>query len=215
MPHAKMASTCKLQRPRNRVSIERIGFGRVGPGQAPAISRDHRAWTPTTASNLMALCYVALSAYALSWTLPSPIVRAPAARMSGFIPEGDNAKQMSSSELITFAGLTDEWQSLTKAALIRLDRNRVLQDKPSYKDINGMIESYVEEADKAGLGWTKQEAESEVVRYLMRQALADEGGLDGDGQDKAAFALLALLLGLGTAQGLSSIGALDAFTTGG
>ena len=98
---------------------------------------------------------------------------------------------------------------------VRLDRNRVLQDKPSYKDINGMIESYVEEADKAGLGWTKQEAESEVVRYLMRQALADEGGLDGDGQDKAAFALLALLLGLGTAQGLSSIGALDAFTTGG
>ena len=53
------------------------------------------------------------------------------------------------------------------------------------------------------------------MRYLMRQALADEGGLDGDGQDKAAFALLALLLGLGTAQGLSSIGALDAFTTGG
>ena len=160
------------------------------------------------------LIYVALSA--LSWTLPNaPLPRAPAARMSGFIPEGDNAKQMSSSELITFAGLTDEWQSLTKAALLRLDRNRVLQDKPSYKDINGMIESYVEEADKAGLGWTKQEAESEVVRYLMRQALADEGGLDGDGQDKAAFALLALLLGLGTAQGLSSIGALDAFTTGG
>ena len=38
--------------------------------------------------------------------------------------------------------------------------------------------------------------EGEVVRYLQRQALADEGGIDGDGQDKAAFALLALLIGL-------------------
>ena len=47
-----------------------------------------------------------------------------------------------------------------------------------------------------GMPWTREEAESEVTRYLTRQALADEGGIDGDGQDKAAFALLALALGL-------------------
>ena len=120
-------------------------------------------------------------------------------------------KQMSSDTLITFGGLNDEWQPLVSAALIRLDRNRVMQGKQKYDNIDGMTDSYVEEAATAGLGWTRADAESEVVRYLMRQALADEGGIDGDGQDKAAFALLAFLLGLGTYGGLDSLGALDAF----
>ena len=44
------------------------------------------------------------------------------------------------------------------------------------------------------------------MRYLQRQALANEGGLDGDGQDKAAFALLALLLGLVSSQLLQASG---------
>jgi hypothetical protein len=123
-------------------------------------------------------------------------------------------KQMSSMELITFAGLNDEWQPLVSAALIRLDRNRVLQGKPKYENIAGMTDVYVEEAASAGLGWTREDAESEVVRYLMRQALADEGGIGeggGDGQDKAAFALLTFLLGLGTFTGASELGVLDAF----
>ena len=120
-------------------------------------------------------------------------------------------KQMSSSELITFAGLNDEWQPLVSAALIRLDRNRVMQGKPKYESIDGMTDAYVDEAGKAGLGWTRADAESEVVRYLMRQALADEGGIDNDPQDKAAFALLAILLGLGALSAGSSLGVLDAF----
>ena len=123
-------------------------------------------------------------------------------------------KQMSSDTLITFAGLNDEWQPLVSAALIRLDRNRVLQGKPKYESIDGMTDAYVEEAASAGLGWTRADAESEVVRYLMRQALADEGGIGGDGgdgQDKAAFALLGLLLGLGAYSGFDNIGVFDAF----
>lgn len=85
--------------------------------------------------------------------------------------------------------------------MLRLDRNRVLNGKPKYETIEGMIDSYVVEAGNAGLGWTRDEAESEVTRYLMRQALADEGGIGGedgkgDGQDKVAFALLGLLIGL-------------------
>jgi len=109
-------------------------------------------------------------------------------------------KGLSSDRIITYAGVSDEFKPLIRAALIRLDRNRVIQGKPKYETIDGMIDAYVEEADKAGLGWTREESESEVVRYLQRQALADEGGVDGDGQDKGAFALLALLIGLGTAQ---------------
>ena len=100
------------------------------------------------------------------------------------VPEGDNAKQMSSSELITFAGLTDEWQSPTgRCCSAPRPAPLLYKGVVVCADINGMIESYVEEADKAGLGWTKQEAEWRS-RYLMRQAPADEGGLDGDGQDE-------------------------------
>lgn len=45
-------------------------------------------------------------------------------------------------------------------------------------------------------GWTREEAESEVVRYLQRKSLAVEGGVgDGlGGQDYASFGLLALLI---------------------
>ena len=73
-----------------------------------------------------------------------------------------------------------------------------------------MIDAYVEEAAAAGLGWTRAEAESEVVRYLQRRALADEGGIDGDGQDKAAFALLALLIGLLSALFAQNTGMIEA-----
>ena len=69
-------------------------------------------------------------------------------------------KQMSNDKLIRFSSLNDEWQPLVTAALIRLDRNRVLQDKPKYGTIEGMIDAYVEEAGSAGLGWTRDDAES-------------------------------------------------------
>ena len=102
--------------------------------------------------------------------------------------DGDkNAKQMTSDKLITFVEL-GEMGPLCQVALTRLDKNRVLQGKPKYETIDGMIDAYVEEADKAGLGWTRADAESEVCRYLRKQALADEGGIGGgggDGQDSA------------------------------
>mgnify|MGYP006086572409 CR=1 FL=1 len=85
-------------------------------------------------------------------------------------------KQMTSTELITFEEATDDWKRLMETSLARIDKGRVMQGKPKYSTVDGMVEAYVEEADKAGLGWTRAEAESEVVRYLKRQALADEGG---------------------------------------
>ena len=86
-------------------------------------------------------------------------------------------KQMSNpDELVTFAETNEDFKELMLAALVRLDRNRVLQGKPKYETVDGMIDAYVEEAAGAGLGWTRADAESEVVRYLKRQALADEGG---------------------------------------
>ena len=168
-----------------------------------------------------ALTLLALLPSSSALTAMAGSVQRPLRRGGSFVPLVMQAeeqqqsvadKQMSSPELITYAGLNDEWQPLVKAALIRLDRNRVMQGKPKYDSIDGMTSAYIDQASDAGLGWTRQDAESEVVRYLMRQALADEGGIDGDAQDKSAFALLGLLLLLGVYSGLSSIGALDAFT---
>ena len=109
-----------------------------------------------------------------------------------------NDKQLSDTKLIKFSSIGTDFQPLVRVALQRLDKNRVLQGKPKYENIDGMIDAYVEESANAGLNWTREEAESEVTRYLMRQALADEGGIGGggkgDGQDKAAFGLLALLI---------------------
>lgn len=109
-------------------------------------------------------------------------------------------KQLSSQTLITYASISDEFKPLVHTALAKLDRGRVMQGKPKYETVEGMIDAYVEESQRAGLNWTREESESEVVRYLQRQALANEGGVTGDGQDKAAFALLSLLVALLAAQ---------------
>ena len=71
-------------------------------------------------------------------------------------------KQMSSDKIITFAGQPDDMKALIEAALKRLDRNRAMQGKPKHETVDAMISSYVEEAAQAGLGWTREEAESEV-----------------------------------------------------
>ena len=121
-------------------------------------------------------------ALALPGWLPAPRALAPRVavprhrllRMDGEQPVVD--KQLSSTELITYAEQSEEFKGLMDTALARLDRNRLINGKPKYESVDGMIEAYIDEAGKAGLGWTQEEAESEVVRYLRRQALADEGG---------------------------------------
>ena len=57
-----------------------------------------------------------------------------------------------------------------------------------------MISAYEELGKEKG--WTRADAESEVVRYLQRRAIAAEGSLDGDGQDNATFGLLAFAIAL-------------------
>jgi hypothetical protein len=48
------------------------------------------------------------------------------------------------------------------------------------------------EGSKKGL--TRAEAESEVLRYLQRKSLMDEGAMEGDAQDYVTFGLLALVM---------------------
>ena len=118
-------------------------------------------------------------------------------------------KQLSAEKLLKISDMNDEMQALMIVALERLDRMRVASGKPKYENIDGMINSYVEETASRGMSWTRQEAESEVVRYLSRQALADEGGLDGDAQDNVNFVFL------GVALLLAGYAAATIFTGGG
>ena len=73
-------------------------------------------------------------------------------------------KQMSSEELVTYAEVNEDFRRLMGTALSRIDRNRAMQGKKRYETVEGMIDAYVDEAANAGLGWTRAEAESEVVR---------------------------------------------------
>ena len=88
--------------------------------------------------------------------------------------------------------------------LVKRDRARLLNGQPKYETVEGMIEAYVELGKPKG--WTREEAESEVVRYLQRQALRSEGGLDGSAQDTPTFVLLglavvSLVYGIATREG--------------
>lgn len=94
--------------------------------------------------------------------------------------------------IITYADLSEDFQQLVDEALMRRDRARMLNGQPKYGSVEGMIDAY-EELGKPK-GWTRVEAESEVVRYLQRQALRDEGGLDGSAQDTPTFVLLGLVV---------------------
>mmetsp|Transcript_32302 Transcript_32302/g.76934 ORF Transcript_32302/g.76934 Transcript_32302/m.76934 type:complete len:172 (-) Transcript_32302:114-629(-) len=95
--------------------------------------------------------------------------------------------------IIRLADLEPEFQDLCQAMLVRRDRARLLDGKSKYETVEGMIEAYVELGKPKG--WTREEAESEVVRYLQRQALRSEGGLDGSAQDTPTFVLLAFAIG--------------------
>ena len=85
---------------------------------------------------------------------------------------------------------------MVEEALAVRNRGRVMEGKPKYESVERMVDEYERLATEAGKDWTRAEAESEVVRYLCRRSIAIEGGLDGDGQDTAAFALLGLLLSI-------------------
>ena len=104
---------------------------------------------------------------------------------------GDDDKGLTGS-IIAYDDLSEEFKELANAALKRRDRARVLEGKTKYGSVQGMVEAYTELGKEKG--WTPEEAESEVVRYLQRQALRDEGGLDGAGQELPTFVLLGLLV---------------------
>mmetsp|Transcript_3715 Transcript_3715/g.12481 ORF Transcript_3715/g.12481 Transcript_3715/m.12481 type:complete len:175 (-) Transcript_3715:229-753(-) len=104
----------------------------------------------------------------------------------------DNPKGLT-GPLITYSGISPEMRNLVDEAFQRRNRERLLTDKPPYASVEAMVDAYVELG--SAQGWTREDAESEVVRFLQRRALAEEGGFSGEPQDYAAQVLLALLVG--------------------
>ena len=105
----------------------------------------------------------------------------------------DEDKELTGST-IKFSELSDEMGALVMTALAQRDRERLLSGQEKYETLDGMISAYEELGKEKG--WTRADAESEVVRYLQRRAIAAEGSLDGDGQDNATFGLLAFAIAL-------------------
>jgi|EP00908_Phaeocystis_cordata_P002856 hypothetical protein len=79
-------------------------------------------------------------------------------------------------------------------ALEQRNKMRILSGMPRYESVQDMVEAYMDFEGKEK-GMSMEECEDEVVRYLQRQALLDDGGFDGDPQDYITLGLLALLVG--------------------
>ena len=100
----------------------------------------------------------------------------------------------SRDDLILFDTLSKDYQTVVLAALEQRNKMRILSGMPRYESIQAMVDAYME-FEGAEKGLSAEEAEDEVVRFLQRQALLDEGGLDGDPQELVTFGLLAALIG--------------------
>ena len=80
-----------------------------------------------------------------------------------------------------------------EAALATRNTERQLEGKPPYESLEAMVEAY-QQYEGDDLGLSREACEDEVLNYLSRKALADEGALDGSPQDYIGFGLLALLV---------------------
>jgi len=127
--------------------------------------------------------------------LARPALSWRAARITAMVADevlAENPKGLS-GPLITYAGISPEMRILVDEAFTKRNRERTMTDKAAYESIDSMIEAYVEIG--AEQSWTRLDAESEVVRFLQRRALVNEGGFTGAPQDYAAQVMLVLLLG--------------------
>ena len=85
------------------------------------------------------------------------------------------------------------WHAAARAVLEHPPAAAARDADPARPTPIAQVDAY--EVLGAEKGWSREEAESEVVRYLCRKSLAVEGGFEGGGQDYASFALLTLLIG--------------------
>ena len=99
--------------------------------------------------------------------------------------------------LLSFDSLSDEDRKVVEDSLSMRNKERILSGQSKYADVADMTTTYMNwEGKERGL--TLEEAEDEVVRYLMERQSGAElaGGLSGgfDPQEVVTFGLLIALL---------------------
>ena len=127
---------------------------------------------------------------------PSPLLRArPAARRLSALRLDESAAATGEDEkkLVTMASLQGESLDLLKYTLTQRNKERILEGKEQYENIEAMIEEYMnfEGKDK---DMSYADCEDAVLWYLQRKAIMAEG-TDGL-TDPQTLITLVLLVGL-------------------
>ena len=126
-------------------------------------------------------------------TLRPQLSRTPLVRCTASDGEAA-ASQLPEEGLVTYASLDEDYKTLIDGALMNRNKVRIMEGKPKYNDVAAMVDAYYE-FEGAEKGMSKEACENEVIRYLQRAALMDEGGFDiKDPQTIVTFGLLIFLV---------------------
>jgi|Transcript_56507 hypothetical protein len=100
--------------------------------------------------------------------------------------------------LTIYPSMDGEDKTTIDAALIARNKQRILMGQPRYDSLSDFVAAYMNFED--GKGLSVAEAEAEVLGYLQKQSILDEGGADlSDPQTAVTFGLLvALVAGIGS-----------------
>ena len=136
---------------------------------------------------------------ALAWSYTEAHIHAttqtatPATRLAPLVVAALDQNHDTDKVLVTIDTISDEYRTTVEAALATRNTERQLEGKPPYESLEAMVEAY-QQYEGDDLGLSREACEDEVLNYLSRKALADEGALDGSPQDYIGFGLLALLV---------------------
>jgi len=111
----------------------------------------------------------------------------------------DAAPATAVPSLALYESMDAEGKATIDGALQQRNKMRVLSGLPRYESLADFVRAYMEYEGKEK-GISEEEAEREVLQFLQKLAIMDEGGADfKDPQTIVTFALLAaLLVGIGS-----------------
>ncbi|KAL1519963.1 hypothetical protein AB1Y20_023449 [Prymnesium parvum] len=96
--------------------------------------------------------------------------------------------------LLSLAEISETLRETCEYALRKRNAERKLAGQPEYESLEAMVDAYMEYEGRE-LGYSRAKCESEVVRFLQRRALLEEGYASWkDPQTVATFLLLAIIV---------------------
>lgn len=119
----------------------------------------------------------------------------PLHRASLAMAEPTVAEEEADKTLITLDAISDNYRMQVENALMLRNKERIMSGMPKYESIEAMVEAYIDFEGREK-GMSQAECEDEVLRFLQRKSLMEEGSFDGwkDPQTVVTFGLLAALV---------------------